>query len=134
MGSLAAEVVGLHGATVKPRLDDVVLGSEIATVGAIALLEPGRRQVDAETDRDHSKRFTPLIKDVPCALAKVCRDVEFPAGLADIRDSRSKYLDVAKLDRSARAEAKGVARHVIGRDRADKCAGLRPPDANRRPG
>src|SRR5204862_4593699 len=91
MRLLADEVLLLHLRPLHPRLDDCVLALELCSVGAVALLEPARRSVDANAARREGVRLTRLPEDVPQPRALLDRHVEPPAEIADGRDPRREH-------------------------------------------
>src|SRR6185503_327347 len=116
------------------RLDEVELELELVAVGAVALLEPACRAVDADPERDDAVRSARLPERVPQALALFHRYVQLPAELADVRDARSQDGDATELDRPARAEREAGVRDVVGGRGRHHVTRPRTPDPGRAPG
>src|SRR6478672_3979710 len=137
VGLLADEVGGLDLGPLHPGLDDGPLAVELEAEGAVALLDPAGRPVDADADRHRAVRRTGLQQTVPDLGRAVHRDVELPAELADVGDPRGQHGEVraavaVQRDLAAGEEAEPGVGHVVGGQRAEDVAGPRAPEPDRR--
>src|SRR5439155_332162 len=91
-------------------LDDVVVRVELEPKGAVTLLEPAGRAVDADAGGDDTVRLTCFANEIPQLRALFDRDVELPAELAHIRDARGEHAQRGDLHLAHRDLLHGLER------------------------
>ncbi len=130
---LANEVLRLDLWPRHARLHEVVFQVQFGAVKPVALFQSRGCAVHADAHRRDSEWLTCLPQDVPQARALFHRRIDFPPQFTYVRNPGSERPYGANVHLLARAERKGLVRHVVLGDRLHQLARVRPPHANRRP-
>src|SRR5438067_7144792 len=128
---LAHEVLLLDPRRGHSRLDHVVLGLELVSVGSIGLLEPAGGAVDPDAASRHAVRAARLPQRVPQLQALLHGHIQLPAEVADVRDAGGEHALRADLDHPARAELEAFVRHVVGGGARQDVSRARAPQTDR---
>src|SRR6202011_2838097 len=105
-------ILRLHLRPGEPRLDQGKLLLQLVAVGAITLLQPAGRAVDADPDWRDPMRLAGLPDGVPQPRPLLEWDVDFPTKLADVGDPGRQRSDRPDVDEAAGAEREALVRHI----------------------